>query len=258
MNWLHNGLIYFQRGSMITQKLFEVFEKYMVYDQNALQINELETEMCAEMEMAIKTLTGRKPRNLNKAFETLGETRFNEIKGKYQAILNTRVEKRKANQRKAETLLLEFAKTYWPVTSKEMFKVMVGQGGNYHSMGYSCNKYARGSLERQRMVLQMCGFQVEVKEIADTEPADRWGIRYYSYELWANIPPFDYYMLNHKGIGFSEMDYAVLCWRNGVNPKVLSPFLDSMVFHESMKYINDSNYVIHLIKPEMNVVSISE
>jgi len=240
---------------MIMQRLFETLQNYIVFDQNALKINELETEMCAEIETAIKTLTGRKPRNLNKAAETLGEARFNEIKGKYQTLLQARVEKRKANKQKAEKLLYDFAKTYRPAASEEMFKVMTSHGGNYHTQGYSCNRYARGSLENQRMLLQMCGFQVEVREITDNEPADRWGIHYLSYELWANISPFDYYMLNHKGIGFNEMDFAVLCWRKGVNPKVLSPFLDQNVFEESMKYINDPNYIIQLINPEMEVVS---
>ena len=242
---------------MNIQKLFDLYQAYNVFDKEALGIPQFEIDMRAEVENAIKAKTGRKPKNLNKAADILGEAKVKEINDKYGQLMQPRIKKRKDNKQKVENTLKEYAKNYFPQASEEMYKLVVSHAGNYHTQGYSCNKYAKGALEERRLMLQMCGFYVEIREIVPDEPADRWGIRYNTYELWGNITQFDYFMLNNKGVGFTEMDYAVMCWRNGVNPKVLFPFIDDKIFDQSMKYYNDPNYVIHLINPELEILPIN-
>jgi len=236
--------------------LFDLYRNYEPFDRDALGVTEIDTQMHSEVETLVKQATGRKPKNLNKVEEILGAEKVKEINDKFSAMLKPRLEKRKANKKRAEAILESYAQIYEPQVSVELHKLSHSSGGDYHTQGYGCNKYAKGSLEEARLMLEMTGFKPEVREIPDPSGVDRWGICYYDYELWAYIDPFNYWILNHKHIGFTEMDYAVICWRNGVNPKVLFPFMDDDVFDRSMTLFRDSNYVVQLILPEERAAGI--
>jgi hypothetical protein len=69
-------------------------------------------------------------------------------------------------------------------------------------------------------------------------------VTYCQYELWANITPFDFQMLQWQGQFISVLNWAVLCWRKGTNPKAYFPFLSDKDYERSLILSRDSNYVI--------------
>jgi len=103
--------------------------------------------------------------------------------------------------------------------------------GAYGSQGYDASRYARQSAERYADSIRAEGFTAEVKE-ANDHTDGRWGIHHADYEVWGNLEDWQVDALQRRS-KTSLLDWAVSCWRNGVNPKVYDPFLPYDIFDKS-------------------------
>lgn len=233
---------------MDTQTLFISWQNYNIYDKEALNFDQLNKEFVDCYFSEYVNLSGKKIKrtlkNEDKAREYLGKDRIAEIMKPFQDILDIKLQERKTEKDNMEKSLKEFAITYEIFPKDEMYCLKTADSGNWHTQGYGCNKYARESLAEDQMLLDLWEFKTEIREIKG-EFVDRWGIRYNKFELWSNITDLDFWMLQHKpGTFISVLNWAVLCWRKGVNPKVYFPYLSDEDWNKSLELYKDPNYVI--------------
>jgi len=222
------------------EKLWDAYNKYSVYRFKCDDVNNQYEQDVLDF---YKKETGKKTKSFKKASSILSEEQVNTMQLPYVEVLRGRLEKREQIKENMKNLLEEYAKDHNVVASNNMYCIKKSDGGNYHTQGFGCNKYAKGSLKESQMLLDLFGYKTEIKEILG-ESADRWGIRYNKYELWTNLTPFDYYCFKEQGNFISVLNWAVLCWRNGVNPKVYFPFLSDEDYEKSLVLWRDNSYTI--------------
>ena len=222
------------------KKLWNAYNKYNYYNFKRDDINSLYEQHILKL---YHQQTGKRTKKLDKALSIFTKEQVEEIQKPYMVILTERLEKRKKIKKYMKTLLEEYAKTHSVISSNNMYLLKTSDGGDYHTQGFGCNKYAKGSLQEPKMLLDLFGYKTEINEMLG-ERTDQWGIRYNTYELWANISPFDYYCFREQGNFISVLNWAVLCWRNGVNPKVYFPFLSDEDYEKSLVLWRDNSYTI--------------
>lgn len=102
---------------------------------------------------------------------------------------------------------------------------------DYGSQGYGASKYARQSAERYADSIRAEGFAVEVKEV-NGHTEQQFGIFHAHYEVWGSLEEWQVDALQRRS-KTSQLDWAVACWRNGVNPAVYNPFLPPEIIDRS-------------------------
>lgn len=89
-------------------------------------------------------------------------------------------------------------------------------------------KYAREELGSSAELLTQGGFSTRIEETDD------------GFTLWSNAEPWQLDALRRRGLR-SPLEWAVSCWRRGVNPKVYNPFLDDDLFEQSLEVYAQEN-----------------
>lgn len=224
-------------------KLWVIYKYYNVWDRKLLGCDEMQAQFDKQIMKEYKIRTGKASKNLKKIHEFFGKEAIDEMSASFLKIYKEKLENRKAIKANMERLLKEHAKVHTIIASPEMYLLKTTDGGSWHTQGWGGNKYARVALAEDELLLQLHGFKTEVREIVDQHPSKD-GTRYKKYELWANITEFDFWMLNHSGNFISVLNWAVLCWRKGTNPKVYFPFLSDEDYENSLKLSRDLSYVI--------------
>jgi hypothetical protein len=224
-------------------KLFEDYQNYSEYDKVGLDYESLESDLNTAIFAAYKIKTGKKTAKYIKASQELGDDLIKQIIEPFQAEMMRRVNERRAVKEGMETTLTNYAKKTTIAISDISYCLKSANGGDYHTQGYGASRYAKASLEDDFLLLDLWGYSPEIREVSNHYD-DRWGVNYIQYELWARITPFDFWMLKHSGIFISVLNWAVLCWRKGTNPKVYFPFLSDDDYEKSLALNNIHNYQI--------------
>ena len=227
------------------EKLFKFYNNYNVCDKEQLHYKELQNELDQAVLDEYKKVFNKKTTIINKANKELSKENLTEIRQPYQEIFNNRIESRKNAKEKMKLLLNEIAKTYEIKKSDNMVCIKSCHGSMYNSQGFGSNKYAENNLSENKLLLELLGYKTEIKRIKG-DFTDRWGIRNDNFELWANITELDFYILNLQKF-ISVLDWAVLCWRKNVNPKVYFPFLSYEDNEKSLKLSRDKTYKIEIL-----------
>jgi hypothetical protein len=102
-------------------------------------------------------------------------------------------------------------------------------GVEFCTQGWGKEKYAKNKFLSDYKLLEILGYKPEIKEDFVSEYG--WN----EYTLMAHITPDDFQILNFKGEFISVSNWAVLCWKNGVNPKVYFPYLNQHDYDLSQK-----------------------
>lgn len=114
-----------------------------------------------------------------------------------------------------ETLRDSIGAVVEPERTEELRRVFRVYAGAYMSQGWSQRKYQYGDAENVALRITHYGFRAEVRE---PEGPDG------QYEVWANITEDGWSLLDRRP-GLSLRDWVASCWRRGLNPRVLNPFL---------------------------------
>lgn len=96
----------------------------------------------------------------------------------------------------------------------------------YNSQGFGANKYAKQTLILHELACEANNIPFEIKEVKLEYST--------SYEFWCNCEKYQlfYLMIN------SNLDYTILtnlCWKRGLNPKVLFPFIPDNIYYNSLE-----------------------
>jgi hypothetical protein len=232
-----------RQNNMINyEKLLKIYQNYSEYDRKALHFDDLNDSYRNAVISAYKIQFGKKVK-FEKAVDGLGVEVVNKIIEPFQKLLKERLDARTKIKENMYKLLENFSKNYEIKFSDNMTCVKSADSGSYATQGYGCNKYAKESLAENKLLLDLYGYQTEIRKTGG-DFTDRWGITYYRYELWANITEFDYWMLTHGKHFVSVLNWATLCWKKGTNPKVYFPFLSDEDYEKSLALSRDWDYNI--------------
>ena len=131
-----------------------------------------------------------------------------------------------------------FAKSYETEKLPEMICVKIASLIDYRTQTAS-STYAKNSLLNDYTSLKILGFDVELKFVQEKEYS------FSKWELWANISQFDFYMLGYGSKFISFLNWCVLMWRNGSNPKVYcGGVMPNDDYEKSLVLYRNHNYVI--------------
>ena len=127
---------------------------------------------------------------------------------------------RALDKRRAELALLAQA-TLIPVDETGVIYLRAS-GADFHSQGFGCNKYAKGSAVTALMRLQSMGVKAILLEQENKAGLGKSWMNYYvlayTNELGAEV-------CRHRKEGASEKEVAKTLLKMGVNPRVYNPFL---------------------------------
>ena len=216
-------------------QLFSEYNSFNIYDEDKLGIPELNQEFNNELFKKYNEITGKKTKNIDQVFKILDKETIDKLREPFSKIVSERYELQKSIKEEMNNRLEEFAKTYVVEPSQAMWLILESSSANYTSQGFGASKYAKAKLKEPEMLLNLYGFQAEIKEKNESFFNDRWGVTYRDYELWAKLTPFDYYMFKEQEQFISVLNWAVLCWKNGTNPKVYFPFLSDKDYERSLQ-----------------------
>jgi hypothetical protein len=194
-----------------------------------------------------KQFIGRKQGDFNEAYAKLikngNEAELKDAIKPFQDEVSARYESMKNRKDKIDSILKEFAKTYTPEKQGEKYCLKTSESWAY-SWQPSHNKYAREKLNEDILLLEILGFETEVVAVNGHTSDGVYPSYWEDYQLWANITHFDYTMLSLSGEFISVLNWAVLCWEKGTNPKVYFQFLSDDDYEKSQVLAYHCNYEI--------------
>lgn len=225
------------------KKLYAEMKGIKPYDTSIFQ------KAWEEEVMALcKELTGKKKKDFYSAYSHLVKEGFEErVKEEFKKHeVAYKEHKQKLDEKKNEikSRLEEFAKTYKPKKTLTKQLITSRSGGDYHTQGFGANKYAKSALQEDFLFLDLFGFKPSIIEAKVVESGGHYSQRYITYELWANIDEFNFYMLKASGKFISVLNWAVICWKNGTNPKVYFPFIHESDYEKSQVLAYHCDYEI--------------
>lgn len=220
------------------------------YNETVLTPSLIE-DIQAEWESAVialhKTLLGKTKKNWNKAFTALKKNHEDELKAvmiPFQDRVSARYKEFNESKEAMKAELGSFAKTYIPEVSTDIYLLKSKSGGDYHTQGFGANKYAKSALEEDFKLLELLGYNPEIKDAGGHNSGGMYSQYYATYELWAKITPFDFVMLEMSGKFISILNWAVMCWRKNTNPKVYFPFLSQDDYEKSQVLAYNTDYEV--------------
>ena len=236
---------------MNREEAFELLKKMTDFglfpseaETNILQ-NEYENKIC---ELHKELLEKKKQSSPNQAYKNLIKHGFEEklqpILKQYREKADNIIKNHKLQYEEMEKQLINFAQQYSPQKENKNICILTEHSGNYGSQGYGASRYARKALTSKELLLNLLGFDTEIKEINKHYSGYMNSIFYADYELWANISEFDYQMLKWSGEFISVLNWAVLCWKNLVNPAVYFSTLSQDDYKKSQTLALECNYEV--------------
>lgn len=236
----------------------ELYSKWV--EMNSLKWDQsCVTEIQEQFEKAViklyKTITGKGTKNYSKAFSYLKENNESELletKKPFEEEVNSLWVKYDSRKKMLESILRENAKDFIPEKTKELNKIKTSYSSSYRSQP-SHNKYARERLREDETLLQILGYKTEVKTVNQHSSGGMYSRYWEDYELWSNLSEFDFYMLKKSGKFVSTLNWAVLCWQNGTNPKVYFQFLGEDDYKKSQVLAYQCDYNVNSENMELEL-----
>ena len=103
----------------------------------------------------------------------------------------------------------------------EVPEQIIYRSDSYQSQGYGADKYSRMDAENWAAPLIAEGWPARVFK------------EEFGYAVWCTLPDWGCDAVRRRSTQ-SVMNWAIGCWKKGVNPKVYSPFMSYEVWEKSM------------------------
>lgn len=202
---------------------------------NQESVSEVQSRFEKAVISLYKKAVGKSTKNFPKAFSYLKENHpeeLTEVKKPFEEEVNSIYTKYKSRKEMLETILENESAEFEPIKTKNLNKVFYSSSYDFCSQP-SHNKYARERLREYETLLSLLGFKVEVRTVNQHSDTGMYSRYWEDYELWSNLSEFDFYMLKKSGQFISVLNWAVLCWQNGTNPKVYFQFISDDDYEKS-------------------------
>lgn len=202
-----------------------------------------------------KRIVKKSTKNFPKAFSYLKEnnpSELEEVRKPFEEEVNSIYTKYKTRKEILEQILENESKEFEVKKSKELCKVASSSSYDFSTQP-SHNKYARERLREDETLLQILGYKTEVKTVNQHSSGGMHSRYWEDYELWSNLSEFDFYMLKKSGKFVSTLNWAVLCWQNGTNPKVYFQFLGDDDYEKSQVLAYQCDYNVNSENMELEL-----
>jgi len=197
----------------------------------------LQCQFEVEIETAYKTRFPRRIYSLLRSFkenQPFHKETYNKYGLKVKNLIKTQDTQEKDRIREIEKAC-QYSKI--PIT-KNLHKHHTSYASTYWTQGFGACKYARESAEDILNHAKDHGLRGEIRvvnshivksgyphlNLPNQHSAD--------YEVWLNTSEGGFEILQKKKV--SLLEWAIQCWRRGVNPKVYNPFLPDSIFDKSL------------------------
>ena len=121
-------------------------------------------------------------------------------------------------------------------TTERLYKHYKSEAITYWSQGLGACSYAKASAQEFLDHAKDYGLKGEIRTVnshfVKSSYPNMPGSWSADYEVWLNTTKLGFKILQNKKT--SVLDWAIQCWRRGVNPKVYNPFLSDEIFNKSM------------------------
>jgi hypothetical protein len=221
------------------KKIYEQYEKLPWFLKGKdlfgfgpnLYFANLEKEAIEELNAVAKA---KYPKRKKVTWEVLSEEETNPTIEKYKRWIKIIWDKKSFQADKMNDLLYSLAATVEIIPSEEYFMLQSSGASAYNSQGWGANKYAENALERYKKVLEDKNIEFEIRKKPEWDDAkcDR-----YEFQLWGKLEPWRWDALL-RCTKYSLLEWAVGCWRGGVNPKVYNPYLPDAIYDASLEAWN--------------------
>jgi hypothetical protein len=247
---------------MNKEQAIELWMKKQNYRWTPEMVQDIQEKMDSLTIEKCKEWTGKKKKETQKAYQYIlknvedggnklkdaAKHLYDEVEIRYQAY--------KQELEDIEKSLKEFSKSYVPETSPDMNCVKTSSPSDYRSQGWGASKYAKNALMEDYNLLQLLGYKAEIRFAPESET-----MLFDCWQLWTNLNQFNYDMVKMSGKFISVLNWAVLCWENGSNPKVYFPFLSNddyeksqvLAYHTKYK-VTKENMMLELSWDEINEI----
>lgn len=110
---------------------------------------------------------------------------------------------------------------------------------SYNTQGFGAYKYARQALFMYELICEANNIPFEIREIrTDYNHNSLYSLQYsIDYQFWCKCEKYQLYHLIIQN-KTTTLELAKLCWKRGVNPKVLFPTMSEKVYHKSLNEWN--------------------
>jgi len=95
---------------------------------------------------------------------------------------------------------------------------------DYNSQGFGASGYAKGDAQNSLDHATFNNYKAEMR--VNRHESDRWGVNHADFEVWVFTTEIGLEILRRKPT-ISLRDWLKTCWKRGVNPRVINPFLPS-------------------------------
>jgi hypothetical protein len=132
-----------------------------------------------------------------------------------------------AQREHVKTLLKEAAKEAHVPPSDEWTVYDRVSSRTYDSMDMGTGRYAQGSADTKKIILEENGFEAKV-EVESRETPGVINGKTYTYReavVYVKVAPEDVQILKHKDLTMDLVVWVAKCWARGDNPRCFDPFL---------------------------------
>ena len=197
----------------------------------------LQSQFEVEIETAYRKRFPRRKYTINRSIEE-NQPLHKETYDKYGLNVKNLIE---TQDTKEKGLLCEIQKACQyseiPIT-KNLHKHHMTSASTYWSQGFGACKYARESAKDILNHARDHGLRGEIRVVNSHTVKSGYphlnlpNMHSADYEVWLNTTKVGFKILQKKKV--SLLDWAIQCWRRGVNPKVYNPFLPDSIFDKSL------------------------
>jgi hypothetical protein len=230
---------------MSRDELYGVWLELQDLEWNESCVSEVQKRFEKATIALYKKITGKNTKSFTKAHSYLKENHaidLGDMRKPFEEEVSLSYQTHKNRKELLEKTLVDGSKDFVVQSTKKLNRIAISYSSNYTSQP-SHNKYARVNLQADKTLLEILGYKVEVRVVNQHVSEGSYSRYWEDYELWANLSEFDFYMLR-KSHFISVLNWAVLCWKNGTNPKVYFQFLSDEDYNKSQALAYECNYEI--------------
>lgn len=208
------------------EKVFEQYQKYIPFQQI------WQEKYSQTMEAEYKKMF---PKSKKLDYKKFPEGWLDNFHNQWKPIANKIWEAYDNRKKLLKKILDELAEEDIEIVFQSEKQKLYQSSPSTYSTQTNSYSYAKGDADIELATLKTWLPEIDA-EIVDNTKSEygKWGMYTYGeIEVWANITAWQYDYLK-RNRPFNIIDYCVMCWEHGINPKVKMPFLPDSIFKQSM------------------------
>jgi hypothetical protein len=170
--------------------------------------------------------------DLSKVMKKLPEETITSISEPLTVLGKKELDHKKRQEKLLDALLYSLSNAMEIKQTEEYRDLTSRSSYDYWSQGFGASTYAKNAVKVYLQDLEKEGIDCKIEE-RNVEHIGEWSVHSANYVLMAKIEPWQFDCILRR-TKYDPLQWAVDCWKRGVNPKVYNPFLSDEIFDKSM------------------------